>query len=139
MIDKKLETNIKKTKEFVELWRKFRGIFANTISGSRLGDDEEKEFISTRNLVNSRYEDLMDSLGIKPLGRFLKSPSVYDVLSVERLSTMSDDRLEKVDEDWKKSSKYLAMLLERLMRKKRRLEGFNKFFFLTKKGISKLR
>ena len=135
MIDRKLEANIKKTKEFIEIWDKFNRIFKNTISENHVSIDEEKEFLSTKALVNSRYEDLMDSLGVKPLKRFIMSPSIYSVLSLEKISIMSDEKLGMVDKDWKESSKFLTALFKRLESKKRRIEGFNRFFFMAKKGI----
>ena len=135
MIDRKLEANIKKTKEFIEIWDEFNRIFKNTISGNHVSIDEEKEFLSTKTLVNSRYEDLMDSLGVKPLKRFIMSPSIDNVLSLEKISIMSDGKFDTVDKDWEESSKFLTALLERLKTKKRRIEGFNRFFFVTKKAI----
>lgn len=139
MIDRKLEANIKKTKEFIEIWDEFNRIFKNTISENHVSIDEEKEFLSTKALVNSRYEDLMDSLGVKPLKRFIMSPSIYNVLSLEKISIMSDEKFDTVDKDWEESSKFLTALFERLKTKKRRIEGFNRFFFVTKKAIRRKR
>ncbi len=139
MIDRKLEANIKKTKEFIEIWDKFSRIFKNTVSGNHVSIDEEREFLSTKTLVNSRYEDLMDSLGVKPLKRFIMSPSIYNVLSLEKISIMSDEKFDTVDKDWEESSRFLTVLLERLKTKKRRIEGFNRFFFVTKKAIRRKR
>ncbi len=139
MIDRKLEANIKKTKEFMEIWDKFNHIFKATISGDHVSINEEREFLSTKALVNSRYEDLMDSLGVKPLKRFIMSPSIYNVLSLEKISIMSDEKFDTVDKDWEESSKFLTALLERFKTKKRRIEGFNRFFFVTKKAIRRKR
>lgn len=137
MIDKKLEANIKKTREFTEIWNKFNRIFKNAISGEHISRDREKEFLSTRALVNSRYEDLMDSLGVKPLKRFIISPFVYNVLSLEKISVMSDEKSDTVDKDWEGASKFLAALLKKLEGKKRRIKNFNRFFFVAKKEIRK--
>ena len=139
MIDKKLENNIKKTKDFIEIWSKFRNIFKNAVSGDHVSEDKEKELLSVRNLVDSRYEDLMDSLGVKPLKRFLASPSVYNVLSFKKLSIMSDEKLDAAGRDWEESSEFLTKVLDRLERKKKRIEGFNKFFFVLKKGMDRFK
>lgn len=133
MIDKKLEANIKKTKEFIEIWDKFHRIFKNVLANNTLNNDQEKNFLSTKALVNSRYDDLMDSLGVKPIRRFIKSEFIYNILSLENLSIMSDERLKTIDKDWYESSRFLGALLARLERKKRRIEGFNRFFFVLKK------
>jgi hypothetical protein len=139
MIDKKLEANIKKTKDFIEIWRKFYDIFKNATSKNHLGRDKERELLSVRELVNSRYEDLMDSLGVKALKRFIISPSVYNVLSFEKISITSDKRLHALDRDWEESFKFLNGILGRLERKKQRIGEFNKFAFVVKKGMAKAR
>lgn len=123
MIDRKLEENIKKAKEFTEIWGNFRRIFKN---------NDEKNFLATKALVNSRYDDLMDSIGEKPIKRFIKNEPLYNILSLENLSMMSDGRLRGLEKDWEDSSVYLFSLVDRLERKKRRIEGFNRFFFLLK-------
>ncbi len=126
MIDRKLEENIKKAKGFMEIWGNFRRTFKN---------NDEKNFLPTKTLVNSRYDDLMDSIGEKPIKRFTKNEPLYNILSLENLSMMSDGRLKSIEKDWEDSSVYLFSLLDRLERKKRRIEGFNRFFFLLKNVI----
>ena len=139
MIDKKLEGTIKEASDFIELWKKFHEIFKNTISKGHVSADKEKELLSVKNLISSRYEDLMDLVGAKPLKRFITNPSVYNILSVKNVSIMSDDRLKVLEKDWEESLRYLAALLSRLKRKKNRLEGFNRFAFALKKGISRFK
>jgi len=139
MIDKKLEVNIKKTREFMEIWDKFYDIFEKALTSNHLGEEKEKELLSVKTLVNSRYEDLMDSLRVKPLKRFIMSPSVYSVLSLDKITIMSDKRLAKIDRDWNESFKFLKALLGRLERKKRRIGDFNRVAFVFKKGIGKRR
>jgi len=135
MVDRKLEENIKKAEDFTQIWKRFRRVFERALSEGHVGRGEEDEFMSVRNLVNSRYEDLMDSLGVKPLRRFIIGASVCNILSLEKLSIMSDERLKSVAEDWRLSEEFLNALTERLKRKKKRIEGFNKLFILTKRRI----
>jgi len=123
MIDRKLEENIKKVKEFMEMWENFHRIFKK---------NDEKNFLATKSFVSSRYDDLMDSIGEKPIKRFIKNEPLYNILSLENLSVMSDDRLKNLEKEWECASAYLFSLLKRLGRKKRRIEGFNKFLFLIK-------
>jgi len=130
MIDRSLEENIKRTKEFTEIWKNFRRIFKN---------NDEKNFRATKALANLRYDDLMDSIGEKPIKRFIKNEPLYNILSVEDLSMMSDARLKSLEKDWEESCAYLFSLLERLQRKRRRIEGFNKFFFLLKNATRRKR
>lgn len=135
MIDRKLEGDIKKTKEFIELWDKFHQIFKDAISENHVSESKEKEILSTRNLVSSRYEDLMDTLGKRPLERFIMSPSVHNILSLEKISIVSDKRLDTLDCDWREAFGFLKALLERLERKKRRIGNLNRFAFALKKGV----
>ena len=135
MIDRKLESNIKRTENFIEIWDKFHDIFENALSDNAINKDEEKNFLSTKTLVNSRYDDLMDSLGVKPIKRFIKSETIYNILSIRDLSIMSDRRSSMVHRDWQNSFKFLRSLLERLKRKKRRIEGFSRFSFFVKRRL----
>jgi len=139
MIDKKLEKNIKKAKEFNEIWGKFRRLFQSALSENYINEKKEKEFFLIKSLVNSRYDDLMDSLGVKPLRRFTMSPFVYNVLSLEKLSIMSDAKLKGIDADWEESRRFLEALLRRLEKKKKRIKEFNRFAFVVKKGMNKLK
>ena len=135
MIDRKLEGDIKKTKEFIELWDKFHQIFKDAISENHVSESKEKEILATKSLVGSRYEDLMDTLGKRPLERFIMSPSVYNILSLEKISIVSDRRLDALDCDWREAQRSLKALFERLERKKRRIGNLNRFAFALKKGV----
>ncbi len=130
MIDRKLEENIKKAKEFAEIWENFRRIFNN---------NDEKNFLATKTLVNSRYDDLMDSIGEKPIKRFVKNASLYNILSLKNLSMMSDERLRMIKGDWEESRAFLFSLINRLQRKKKRIDEFNRFFFLLKNAVRRKR
>ena len=139
MVDKKLENNIKKTKEFIEIWSKFRNIFDKTLSENILNHEREKEFLSTKPLVDSRFDDLMDSLGAKPLRRFTTGAPLYSVLSVDKLSAMSDEKTKELEKNWDESKKFLKALISRLEKKKRKIEGFNRFFLSLKRRFKKER
>ncbi len=122
MIDKKVEDNIKKTKRFLEFWSKFHELYSS----------KEENFLSTRILVNSRFQDLMDSVGMKHSQRLTKGFPIYEILSIENLSGMSDEKLKRIEECWTDSYSFLRSLLNRFQRKKRRIEGFNKSIFVIK-------
>ncbi|MFH1380812.1 MAG: hypothetical protein ABIH57_01385 [Candidatus Omnitrophota bacterium] len=136
MIDLKLEANIKNTKEFIELWTKFHQIFEKTISEPLVNNEKEAEFASVRKLLNSRFEDLMDSLDIKPLKRFVMCTAICNILALEELSNMSDEKMKNFNTDWDESSKFLYGILDRLNRKKNRIGDFNKFAFVIKRKIN---
>lgn len=135
MVDKKLEENIRKAEDLIEIWDKFHRIFERAVSKGQVGSDGEEEFVSVRNLVSSRYEDLMDSMGVKPLRRFIVGSHVYNILSLDKLSIMSDEKQKAVEDDWRLSGEFLGSLRDRLKRKKKRIEGFNRFWLLAKRKI----
>lgn len=139
MIDKSLEDSIKKTRHFIEIWNKFHDIFKKMISQNHVDGGKEKEFLSARELAGSRYEDLMDSLSVKPIRRFVIGRAVFNVLSFDSVFAMSDEKLELFDKNWAESFVFLKELLDRLERKKRRIGNVNRFAFTVKKKINRFR
>ena len=122
MIDKKLEDNIKNAKRFLEFWSKFHELYSL----------KEENFLSTRTLVNSRFQDLMDSVGMKHSQRLIKGFPIYEILSIENLSGMSDEKLRRIEECWTDSYYFLTSVLNRFQKKKKRIERFNKLVFTIK-------
>ena len=106
MIDKKLEDNIKNTKRFLEFWSKFHELYRTN----------EENFLSTRTLVNSRYQDLMDSIDIRHSQRATKGLPVYEILSIENLSGISDERSKKIEDYWTNSYVFLSSLLKQFQK-----------------------
>jgi len=139
MIDKSLEEGIKKTQHFIEIWNKFHDIFKKMVSQNHVDGSKEKEFLSAKELAGSCYEDLMDSLSVKPIRRFVIGRAVFNVLSFDSVFAMSDEKLELFDKNWDESFVFLKELLDRLERKKRRIGNVNRFAFAMKKKINKFR
>jgi len=122
MIDKKLEDNIKKTKTFLEFWAKFHQLYRS----------EEESFLSTRTLVNSRFQDLMDSVGVKHSQRLTKGLPIYEILSIESLSGMSDEKQKRIEACWEDSYRFLSSMLSQFQKKKRKIKRFNRLIFTIK-------
>jgi len=122
MIDKKLENNIKDTERFLEFWSKFHQLYGS----------KEENFLSTRTLVNSRFQDLMDSVGMKHSQRLTKGFPIYEILSIENFSGMSDEKLKRIEECWTDSYYFLTSVLNQFQKKKKRIERFNKLVFTIK-------
>jgi len=139
MTDKKIDRNIKKTRDFIESWKRLYNIFEGIFSKSTIDKKKEEEFLSTRDLISVRYEDLMDDIGVRPSVRVLKSDSIYSVLSLDELSPISDDSLRNIGQQWKNSFSLLAALLSRLERNKKRLKNFSRFSIIIKNRKKKAR
>jgi hypothetical protein len=133
MKDRDLENQIRKTEEFIELWSKLREIYEKSAKGIPSTGMTDKDFRETKELVNHKFEDLMDVLEVRQLDRHLKSGFIYDILSLDALSFMSDEKSSAMDDNWKRSYGFLNATLERLERKRRRLGSLNKFFIMSKK------
>jgi len=132
MIDKKLEDNIKNTKRFLEFWSKFHEIYSEAMSSNCVVPKDEADFRSTRMLVNSRFQDLMDFAGIKHGERLTKALSIYEILSIENLKDISDEKIAKIEDSWTDSYVYLSSILGRFQKKKKRIEKFNRIVFVAK-------
>ncbi|MFH1790952.1 MAG: hypothetical protein ABH885_03080 [Candidatus Omnitrophota bacterium] len=136
MKDRKLEDNIKKTGVFLEFWTKFHELYRDAVSGN---SPDREMFISTRSLVNSRFDELMDSLGVGSREKIDKCIPFYEILSIEDLSAMSDEKQVKIGDFWTDSYIYLYSRLDSLKRKKRRIEKFNRTVFMAKRLLSRSR
>jgi len=135
MIDKKLEDNIKRTHKFLEFWSKFHELYRDAVSERALTGYKGEMFISTRTLVNSRFDDLIESLEIGSREKVTRCFPVYEILSVDDLSAISDEKLNRLEDCWTDSYIFLSSLLSRFKKKKQRIEKFNKFLYITKRLI----
>ena len=133
MTDKKIDHNIKKTKDFIESWKRFHNIFKGALLKAAVDKKKEEEFLLTKDLISVRYEELMDDVGVKPARRVLKSDSIYSVLSLDKFSNISDESLRNIDRQWRNSFELLEELLCRLERNKKRLGNFSRFSIIIKK------
>jgi len=125
MIDRKIESDIKAVKSFIELWAKFHSIYTSTISKEIITKDDENKFLETKEMIKNKYEELQGTLEFKYVlhGRF--TDPVSDILLLGGISFISEKNLKKMDDDWRASYIFLNNILERLKNRKRRLEDFN--------------
>ena len=137
MIDKHLEANIKNTEEFLEYWIKFNQIYKDIISVRQGSTSVTDIFFSTQNIVNHRFEDFLDSIGISHKQRVDRYFGIYRILSIKDLDVMSDSKIDQIKEDWTESFILLYDLLKRFKRKKSRIEDINGMFFRVKKFFNK--
>ncbi|MBI5124345.1 MAG: hypothetical protein HZA72_02890 [Candidatus Omnitrophica bacterium] len=125
MVDKKIESNIKIVKNFLEFWVKFHSIYSSMASKETISKDEEDKFLQTKELIKNRYDTLKNSLEFKYMPHTRITDPVNDVLFIDGIRFVSEKNLKKVEDDWRDSYIFLNSILERLKNKKRRLEQFN--------------
>jgi len=137
MKDPKLEENIKEICKFVEFWTKFHELYKEAIAKNPVPADKTNMFIATKDLVSNRFNDLLDALEIRHGERMTKCLPIFEILSLDDFSTMSDEKLDRLTDHWSDSYFYLYGILNRLKKKKRRIEKFNRFFFVIKKMVTR--
>ena len=137
MKDKQLESNIKNTEEFLEYWVKFNQIYKDSISVRQDSVAVKDIFFSTKEIVNNRFEDFLDSIGITHKQRVDRYFGIYRILSIKDLDIMSDEKIDQIKEDWTESFILLYDQLKRFKRKKLRIENINGIFFKINKFLNK--
>ena len=137
MKDKQLESNIKNTEEFLEYWVKFNQIYKDSISTRQESSSAKDIFFSTKDIVNNRFEDFLDSLGVTHKQRVDRYYGIYRILSIKDIDVMSDEKIDQIKEDFTESFILLYDLLKRSKRKKSRIENINGIFFRVKKFFNK--
>ncbi|MFH1995457.1 MAG: hypothetical protein ABIJ27_00490 [Candidatus Omnitrophota bacterium] len=120
-----LKGNIKNTKDFFELWIKFHGLYKDILKKESITRKDEENFLETKSLILSKYSTLTENFEFRYMPHNRITDPVEKILSVKNLSAMSEDRLKKVEEDWRDSYVFLNSIVERLENKKRRLDRFN--------------
>lgn len=133
MIDPILEKKIKQTKEFLELWLKFRQLYKNAVGKNSILPEEENIFLETKTLVARRYQSLIESLDLKPSVDDRTFDVIKDVLSLERVATMSDDQLQRIENDWHNSLIVFNQLLGGLENKRDEVASISSISVATKK------
>lgn len=125
MIDKKIETDIKAVKGFLELWMKFHSIYREIITKEIISKEDEDRFLETLRMIKNRYDELKRGLDFKYMPQGRLTDPVSDILALNGIRFMSEKNLKDLNEDWKDSYIFLNNILERLKNTKRRLEEFN--------------
>lgn len=125
MIDKKIETNIKAVKGFLELWMKFHAVYSEAISKEIIAKEDEGRFFETLGMIKNKYNELTASLDMKYMPHSRLTDPVTDILAIGGIRLMSEKNLKKLNEDWRDSYIFLNNILEKLKNRKKMLEEFN--------------
>ena len=108
MIDRDIEDKIKKTKEFMELWVKFHNLYKEALKKETIDPQDENTFLETKSLIARKYQALTDLLGMSPS---IEQDKTFDVisqvLSLQGVSTLSDDQIQDIENGWQQS--YIAL------------------------------
>ena len=114
MTEKDLKTNIKNTRDFIDLWGKFHDLFQSASRREAITREEENLFLETKSLVADKYTSLKGFL--KP---YLAADEgtmdvIADVLSLKGMTTISDDALRRIEQNWDHSRDVLNRISKQL-------------------------
>ena len=121
MVDPILEEKIKKTREFMELWMKFRELYSKALKKEAIHAEEEMAFLETKSLIARKYQALMDRLGMEPSMDDKTFDVVSQVLSLQGVSSLSDVQTQEIENGWHRSFMFLNKLLGTLENQKETL------------------
>ncbi|MDD5504177.1 MAG: hypothetical protein PHV77_02545 [Candidatus Omnitrophica bacterium] len=105
---------IARTKEFIELWKKFNQIYKEAMGKSAISEEEELLFLETKSIVARKFQTLVDSLAIERATIDRTYDVINNVLSLKSISTISEEAIRKMDTDWHQSYISLNRLLGHL-------------------------
>jgi len=125
MLDKKIESDIKIVKGFLEFWVKFHSIYSDVVSKENITKEDESLFLETKGLIKTKYDELNGSLELKYVPHSRLTDPVNDILQLDNVRFMAEKNLKKMEDDWRDSYIFLNSILERLKNNKRRLGQFN--------------
>jgi hypothetical protein len=114
MIDKELELQIKRVKEFMQLWIKFHDMYKNSLSREAISPEDEKTFLETKSLIARKYQALKTLLGTSVSYDDRALDVVSHVLSLKGVADISDVSMRKIENDWHNSYIQLNKLLGEL-------------------------
>ena len=121
MVNPELEEKIKKTKEFMELWLKFRELYTKALKKEAIRAEEEMAFLETKSLIARKYQALMDRLGMESSMEDKTFDVVSQVLSLQSVSSISDVQIQEIENGWHRSFMFLNKLLGTLENQKETL------------------
>ena len=100
MKDQNSKDSIIKTKEFIELWKKFNSIYKESMGKSAITEEEEGLFLETKSIVAREFQVLADSFSIDRHTIDRTYDVIGSILSLRSISTLSEPTLKKLESDW---------------------------------------
>ncbi|NQT90220.1 MAG: hypothetical protein HQ558_03100 [Candidatus Omnitrophica bacterium] len=129
-----IKASIEGTKEFMELWVKFHQSYKEAMGKTSITPDEEKAFLEAKSLIARKFQTLADSINIDRSTTDRTFDVINQILSLKSISTLSDQTLKKIENDWHESYISLNRLLGHLEAQKKMGvgkgggKGIGKFF-----------
>ena len=136
MIDKKLEKKIDKLRDFRQSWLKFYEIYNKTIKKDSLSKEDEKTFLSERDVIKRKYHELIQLLEIEKVAEY--ADPILDILNTQELFSASDSQYERIEEDWGGSFLFLKNMIKAFEEKRFRVRESWGLVYLLNKALSNI-
>ncbi len=133
MRDKNLELQIKRLKEFMQLWITFHDMYKSAIKRETITPEEEQSFLETKSLIARKYQALKDQLKVSSNYEYRTFDVISQVLSLKSVAAISDLSLNKIENDWHNSYIVLNKLLGELEGKQEELRKVSALGLMLKK------
>jgi hypothetical protein len=105
---------IVKTREFIELWKKFNQIYKEAMGKSVITEEEEELFLETKSIVARKFQTMVDSITVERSTIDRTYDVINQILSLKSISAISEEALRKLNNDWHQSYISLNRLLGHL-------------------------
>lgn len=125
MIDKQLEQQIKKAKDFIDLWMRFRELYQNALGRTNIIPEEERAFLSLKSDLVRQYQGLLESIGAAHSPEDRTFDVISTIISLASVTALSEMQFKKVENDWHSSYLNLNKILGSLENKKEQLSKIN--------------
>jgi len=137
MIDRKIESDIKSLKDFLEVWGRLHYLYDDLTGKGIITKEDERTFLETKEMVKNKYEILRSSLEFRYVPHSRMTDPVSDILAFENARFVSEKNLKKLNDDWRDSYVFLNNILERLKVRKRKLGEFNPIGVFIKRSLER--
>lgn len=125
MVDRELERQIKKAKDFTQLWMRFRELYQGALGRSNILPEEEKTFLELKSTLVRQYQGLLESLNLSHTPDDKTFDVTSSILSLASISTLSEMQYKKIENDWHSSYLNLNRILGSLENKKEQIGKIN--------------
>lgn len=132
MVDRNIDSKIKRVKEFMQLWVKFHDMYKNAVNSEAITPEDEKAFLETKSLIARKYQALKDFLDMSESYDDRTFDVISQILSLKSVSAISDLSLHKIENDWHGSYIILNKLLGELEGKQDSLKRVSKIGILLR-------
>lgn len=118
---RELDKSIKEAEDFMALWLKFHELYKQSIKDKVIVPEAEKNFLETQTVIARRYRSLTAKTCAPPYFEDKPYDAIKGILSIERVSNLSDMQLSKIERKWRSSYTSLNRLLEGLKAEREKL------------------